>query len=75
MVALGLVTTEHLEGKMAYVLQLRFWVKSFLSAAPQPNETALEFATFLDILLTQESKLFTAWFLFNKFSCASVPWF
>lgn len=31
MVALGLVTTEHLEGKVAYVdLQFSFWVKSFL---------------------------------------------
>ena len=34
MVALGLVTTEHLEGKMAYVvLQFSFWGKSFLCSA------------------------------------------
>lgn len=38
MVALGLVTTEHLEGKMAYVvLQFHFWVKSSLLAVLQPR--------------------------------------
>lgn len=38
MVALGLVTTEHLEGKMSYVvLQFSFWVKSFLYSAAKRN--------------------------------------
>lgn len=39
MVALGLVTTEHLEGKMACVVShFRFGVIFFLSAAPQLKE-------------------------------------